>query len=321
MPLWQAILLLVLGFFLLAKCTPWLVDGGVVIADRLKVPQLLIGLVLMAFATTAPEFAVSFLSALSGKPEMALGNAVGSVIVDDCVALAALGVFAAAPLVIARPRHIAVLGAMLLAIDAVAFALSADGLLDRWEGSVLLASFLVYLAYIIRDGKRNPPSDVATPHRSTPALLAMFLAGLLIVLGSAHVVVMGAVELSLAFGVPEAVVALTVVAVGTSIPEIATCVVSAHKGHGSLAVGTIIGADILNIAWIAGASAVANPLAVEQKVVYFMFPAMIFVVAFMLAGIVWKKKMTRLHGVLLFILYLVYMSLMFWLFPPSLAAH
>jgi cation:H+ antiporter len=107
------------------------------------------------------------------------------------------------------------------------------------------------------------------------------------------------------------------VAIGTSIPEIATCIAAARKGHGSLAVGDILGADILNISWIAGASACANPLVVQTKVIRFMFPSMLAIVVVTLAGLVWRRSMTRGLGAVLMCMYVVYMAAMVFLFPPG----
>lgn len=344
---WEALVLLALSFYLLWKSASWLVDGAVGIAERFGVPKLLIGIVLVGFATTAPEFAVSILSAISGNPEMALGNAVGSVIVDDGVALALVGILAVAPVMCSR-RVLRTAAVFLIVIDVAAFVLIITNragdkfVLTRSGGAVLLTLFFVYLGYIIWDRKKHPGAEderkgassellekgsvgpreagEKPAERGLAALLGLFLLGLVIVVGASEVVVVSAKRLAVAARVPPAVVALTVVAIGTSVPEIATCVAAARKGHGALAIGDIIGADILNIAWIAGASAVANPLAVDTKVIYFMFPSMLAIVGVTLAGLLWKNRMTKKLGITLIVMYCVYMGLMVWLFPPQLGA-
>lgn len=342
-PVWKAFVLLVLAFYLLAKSSSWLVDGAVGIAERLRVPKLLIGIVLVGFATTAPEFAVSIISAVTGNPEMALGNAVGSVIVDDGVALALVGLLAAVPVAVPR-RMLLQTAAFLVVIDVTAFVLvitnrlGGDFVLTRWGGGVLLGLFFVYLVYIIWDRIRRPEeahprgsapeespavpaaakAEAKGAGRGLPALIGLFVLGLAIVIGASDVVVISAKRLASAAGVPNAVVALTVVAIGTSLPEIATCVTAARKGHGALAVGDIIGADVLNIAWIAGASAVANPLVVQPKVIYFMFPSMLIIVLTTLGGLIFLKRMTRGLGIVLVAEYVIYMGVMFWLFMPPL---
>lgn len=322
LPVWQAFVLLACAFYLLAKGAGWLVDGSVGIAERFNVPKLLIGIVLLGFATTAPEFAVSFLAALAGIPEMALGNAVGSVIVDDGVALALVGLLSATPVLIDR-RLLRQTGIFLIAIDLLAFAFVAfDSTLSRAEGGVLLVCFFTYLGYMIWDRSRHPAaagdSELAQVEeqiagRGLGYLVAMFVLGLLFVIGASKGVVMSAERIAAWAGIPESVVALTIVAIGTSLPEIATCISAARKGHGALAVGDIIGADILNVAWVAGASAVAHPLAVQPNVIWFMFPSMLIVVATMLIGMALKGRMTRALGAVLAGEYVVYMAVLMYL--------
>jgi len=327
-PVWQAFVLLACSFYLLAKGANWLVDGSVGIAERFRVPKLLIGIVLLGFATTAPEFAVSVLAALAGIPEMALGNAVGSVIVDDGVALALVGILSATPAFVNR-RLLLQSGVFLVVIDVLAFVFAATGsTLSRIEGGSLVACFFIYLGYVLWDRWRHPEAAGEAGHeleeveeaikgRSIGPLIGLFIMGLVLVIGASKVVVVSAERIATWAGIPEAVVALTVVAIGTSLPEIATCVTAARKGHGALAVGDIIGADILNVAWIAGASAIANPLTVQANVIWFMFPSMLIIVLTMLVGLAWRGRMTRWLGVVLIAEYVVYMAVMavltFWL--------
>ena len=321
LPVWQAFVLLACAFYLLAKGATWLVDGSVGIAERFKVPKLLIGIVLLGFATTAPEFAVSFLAALAGIPEMALGNAVGSVIVDDGVALALVGVLSATPALVNR-RLLLQSGVFLVVVDVLAFVFAVtDSTLSRAEGGVLVGCFFVYLGYVLWDRWKYPAApdeaereleevQASIEGRGIGPLVGLFIMGLVLVIGASKVVVMSAERIATWAGIPEAVVALTVVAIGTSLPEIATCVTAARKGHGALAVGDIIGADILNVAWIAGASAIANPLVVDANVIWFMFPSMMVVVLTMLVGLIIQRRMTRMLGVVLLAEYAVYMVAM-----------
>jgi len=346
LPIWQAFVLLACAFYLLAKGAGWLVDGSVGIAERFKVPKLLIGIVLLGFATTAPEFAVSFLSALAGIPEMALGNAVGSVIVDDGVALALVGVLSTAPALVNR-RLLIQSGVFLVIIDILAFVFAVtDSTLSRVEGGVLVTCFFVYLGYVLWDRWKHPAGaeeaegaegaegaeselegiQARVAGRGLGRLVVLFVMGLCLVIGASKVVVVSAERIATWAGIPEAVVALTIVAIGTSLPEIATCITAARRGHGALAVGDIIGADILNVAWIAGASAIANPLVVPSNVIWFMFPSMMVVVLTTLGGLAIRGRMTRALGIVLLAEYAVYMAVLSWLtfvtgaFPVS-AGH
>ena len=168
----------------------------------------------------------------------------------------------------------------LIAIDLLAYSLCFDGTLGRGEGLVLVLGFVGYLYYLYRDQKRRRgevevPLEAGGKGRVRILLFFLGLAGVLI---SSEWIVDSAPVVARHFGVPDVVIALTLIALGTSVPEIATCIVSARKGQGALAAGNILGADILNICWIAGASAVVNPLTVGAPVIHFMFPSMLVIV-------------------------------------------
>ena len=287
---WPVIGVMAVAFIILAKSADWLVEAAIEIAQRIHVPPMLIGIVLVSLGTTAPELAVSVNAALSGQAAMALGNAVGSVIYDDGIALPLAALFAPAVILIDRMvlRSAAI---FLIAIDIVAYILCLDGILGRWEGSILVLGFIIYLFYTYWEQKRDRKDERAPAiaaeegekRRSWVGVALFFCAGLAGVLISSEWIVVAAPIIAEAFGVPSVIVALTVVALGTSIPEIATCIIAARKGQGGLAVGNILGADILNICWIAGASAMVNPLNVGVKVINFMFPSMLVIVFAMLA--------------------------------------
>jgi cation:H+ antiporter len=220
----------------------------------------------------------------------------------------------------------------LVTIDLAAFALillspavSPAGtpvyVLTRAGGITLLALFFAYLVYIVWDRRKFPPgpeelahelgpAEAASAGRGLGALVFWFAAGLVLVIGGSEVVVGSARNLATALSIPRTVISLTIVAIGTSVPEIATCVAAARKGEGALAVGDIVGADILNIAWVAGASATVNPLAIARPEILFMFPAMLVIVGTMLTGLFLAGRMTRALGVVLVTEYVVYMTLM-----------
>ena len=309
---------MVVAFAILAKSADWLVEGAIEIAQRLHVPPMLIGIVLVSLGTTAPELAVSIKAALSGQAAMALGNAVGSVIYDDGIALPLAALFA--PVVILIDRTVLRSAAIfLIAVDIVAYILCLDGILGRWEGGVLVLGFVIYLFYTYwEQKKRRKDGTVAAPEvetgsgqRSWLVIFLLFCGGLGGVLISAEWIVVAAPIIAEAFGVPSVIVALTVVALGTSIPEIATCIIAARKGQGSLAVGNILGADILNICWVAGASAMVNPLDVGIKVINFMFPSMLVVVLAMLGLMRIGFRLEKWKGGVLLVLCVVYLIVLY----------
>ncbi len=322
MDIWADIGILILCFVVLAKCANWFVDGAVGIAEYFNVPKMLSGIVLMSLATTSPELAVSVMSALKGKPEIALGNAVGSVIVDDGVALG-LGALVAPAAIAVNPYLLKTTGIFLIVVDVAAYAMAIDGTLGRLEGGVLVLLFVAYIAFVYVTRKNAQDAEKFDEleeiqefiaGKSLGGLMFWFCLGLIGVLLTSHFIVGSASSIASFLDINNAVIALTVVAIGTSLPEIATAVTSARKGHGELMVGNILGADILNICWIAGASALVNPLVVPPRVIHFSFPAMLIIVTTMLVVMRTRHRLTRGEGVLLLALYAIYLALTAHLF-------
>ena len=321
MGIWEAAGLMVLSFALLAKCADYLVEGAIDIARYLRAPPILIGIVIVGIGTTAPELAVSVTAALGDSPEVALGNAVGSVIYDDGVALPMAALFATTAIAIDRVvlRSAAI---FLITVDLVAWYMASDGTLARVEGGALVGLFVLYLIYSFWEQKRRPRVEVdaeeAAP-RSLWLVALLFSGGLAGVVVSSHFIVAATPVVAAALGLPDVVIGLVVVALGTSIPEIATCIVAARKGQGALAVGNILGADILNICWIAGASALANPLVVPADVVRFMFPWMLAIVLAMLGLMRYGYELNRWKGLVLLALCIAYLIALFATNPGALA--
>ncbi len=309
-----AILVLVVCFAVLTKCATWFVDGAVGIAEHYNVPKMLIGIVLVSLATTAPELAVSVMSAIRGEAEIALGNAIGSVIVDDTVAIGLAALVATAPIAI-EPRLLKTTGLFLIVVDLIAYWLVWDGELSRGEGAILLGLFFVYLvfAYVTQKKMGSDKSqelteiEEAIAGKSLVSLAFWFLLGLVGVLVASNFIVDAATTIALALGISSGMIALTVIAIGTSLPEIATAVTAGRRGHGEIVVGNILGADILNVCWIAGASAMVNPLIVGPKEVHFMMPTMLVVVLAMLITMWTRFKLTRFEGGILMSLYIGYL--------------
>ena len=320
MGVWEAAGLMVLSFALLAKCADYLVEGAIDIARYLHAPPILIGIVIVGIGTTSPELAVSVTAALKGSPEVALGNAVGSVIYDDGLALPMAAFFATAAIPIDRIvlRSAAI---FLITVDLVAWYMASDGTLARVEGGILVGLFVLYLIYSFWEQKRRPRTEIeaAVPRRSLWMVVLLFVCGLAGVVVSSHFIVEATPVVAKALGLPDVVIGLVVVALGTSIPEIATCIVAARKGQGALAVGNILGADILNICWIAGASALANPLVVSAKVVNFMFPWMLAIVLTMLGLMRIGYSLNRWKGLVLLVLCIAYLIALFATNPGALA--
>jgi cation:H+ antiporter len=314
---------LIISFIVLARCAGLFVDSAVAIAHKLKVPQLVIGIVLVSFATTAPELTVSLMSALRGNPEIALGNAVGSVICDDGLALALAAVFSVSAIAVI-PAVLKTSGLFLIGIELVAFLFVAfDYSLSRVEGIVLVALFAGYIWFLYYQHKKGAIMDTGESEEavekavgSMVKIVFLFVVAVAGIIIASDFVITSAITIATWFHVPKTVIALTMIALGTSIPEVATCIAAARKKAGAIGVGNIIGADIMNICWVAGASAIANDLTITRKEVYFMFPAMFVIVGSMLIMLRLGYKLTKAKGIVLLGLYAVYLVTSFILFPP-----
>lgn len=314
----------IVALLVLFKAGEWFVGGAVGLSEHLRLPRILIGIVVVGFSTTLPELLVSVQAAAQGMPEVALGNAIGSVIADDALALALAALIA--PILIHHQATFRIAAWFLIGVDFIAFGLAADGLLNRFEGAVmiaLLAVYLIYAVYAAKKGRALMPAEAVPSHAadSWSGVLLRFMGGFAGVFIASNLVIASATTLAEAFGVPTFVISLTMVAVGTSLPEIATVIAAVRKGEGEVAAGNIIGADILNILWIAGMSALVNPIEVAQKVILFSFPAMIVVVVTMLFFLRTHWRMDRWEGGVLLAMYAVFLVLLSVLFGPESMSH
>ena len=316
--IWVNILVIIGAFFILSYSANFLVDGAVGVAVKLKVSKIIIGIVLVGFATTAPEFTVSLLSALRGLPEIALGNALGSVIVDDALALG-LGIIVS-PIAIKVDSHIIKTTGLFLLLAAVAsFILALNAKVSRIEGVILVVAYIIYIAAIVRGERKkyliNNDQDKdedyeLDQHRKSGNLLRQILRLALGVVGiivASEFLVDASIFVARTIGASEAIIGLTIIAIGTSLPEIATSIAACRRRHGDLALGNIIGADILNILWIIGASAIANPIYLERRMIFYSFPWMLIVLILMLIMARTKYMLFKRNGIVLVSVYIIYL--------------
>lgn len=325
-PLYLDILYLALAVGILWKCADWFVEGAVALARKMAVPQMLVGLVIVSITTTSPELMASVMAALRGMPAVALGNAVGSVIVDASLALGLAAVLASTPLL--ADRHLfRVSACMLMLVIPLSFVMCLDGTLARADGAILLGIYAAYVVVSYVLVRRRPAEaaielsvpDVDVVHLSGARVAALFFGGFLGVLGGSHLLLEGALGIAERAGLSPVVVGLTVVAIGTSMPEIATCVASAIKKHSGIGLGNILGADILNICWVAGLSSIANPLHAERQVIFIMYPAVVIIVGAMLMMLRRDYSLKRWNGAVLLLLFIGYMLVLFLVAPPGQA--
>lgn len=299
---------LVVGSLLLIVGADRLVTGASAIAKRLGLSQLVIGLTVVALGTSTPELFVSAAGALQGKTDLAVGNVVGSNIGNLLLILSVTGVIT--PLAV-NPRILSFDTFVMIAAAVMVAALGADGSLSRGDGAILLACLAAYLWVSVKSAKgADTDAKDASPATLPPLLpsLAWLVLGLGLLAGGSQLVVFGAVELARAAGLSELVIGLTIVAVGTSLPEIVTSILAARRGDTDLSVGNVVGSNILNVFAILGASCMltSEGLQVPQVALEFDIPVMIGVSILAWPMFRTHRTVTRLDAVILGIGYVLY---------------
>lgn len=308
-------ILFVVGFVLLIKGADWLVDGSVSIAQRLKVPDLVVGLTVVAFGTSAPELSVNIVASINGNNGLAIGNIVGSNIFNI---LFILGICAMVKNLTVKRSTVwaeipmSLFAALLLGYmvnDTVTDA-NAINQISRADGWVLLAMFGLFLFYILRLAKNDVSDEVPQVAKmnlaSAVGLVALGLAGLII---GGKWIVDGAIEIALSLGYSETFIGLTVVAMGTSLPEFATSVAAVRKGNTDIAIGNVIGSNIFNIFWILGVSALINPVTfdvAENMSVYTCIGASLILFILLFVGI--RHQIQRWQGLAMLVMYVGYIA-------------
>lgn len=304
-----AALIFAAALAILVKSANFFVDGAVGIANIFGIPKIVIGIVLVSLATTLPEFSVSVQSAYLGHPEIALGNAVGSVMADEGLALSLAAIIGIS---IAVDKNILKsFGFFLIGSAFISYAFAFDAFIGRIEGILLISLLAGYYYYLIRRGMPKSAQEhqkTSLSHPKLKKILVFFIIGAAGVIVSSRLVIWSGLSIAKIFGVPEIIIGLTMIAIGTSLPEISTAITSAVKGHGEIAIGNILGADVLNLLWIIGAAAIVNPIRVNPRTIAFAYPWMIILVVTMVILMWHRHQLTRKKGILLVGLYVIYFS-------------
>ena len=309
------IFLLIAGFVVLGVAGEALLRGAVTVAARLNVSPLIIGLTIIAFGTSAPELTVSLNAALNGQPDISIGNVVGSNIANILLVLGLMAVVS--PFVVSQGTLTRDGGFML----GVSLFLAVCGLLGGISfaiGGALLAVLIGFTAYLYtsaRTGSDTAEAEAGVDENQVPGGLAVavpvLLVGLTGIVWGAELMVDGAVGLARLWGLSEAVIALSLVAIGTSLPELAVSMVAALRGHAALAVGNIIGSNISNILLILGGTALVAPLPISADMAVRDIPIMCAVAGLGLWFMASGRRMTRGEGAFCLALYGAYMGFIF----------
>lgn len=300
--------LFILGLLLVLKGGDLFVDSSITIASRLKVPRMIIGGTIVSLATTAPEFVVSTTASYMGDAGIALGNAVGSAIANIGLIVGVSAILAPIVIDVADFRRRS-LWMLLSATLVVLF--SWDFNLGRNSGLILFALAILYLSLncirAILERKKTPSESVIQDSNiSMKKAILMFLSGAALVIVGSKLLVNSGIAIAEALKIPSLIIGLTAIAVGTSLPELVTAITSAKKKVADLSIGNIIGANVLNLAFITGASAMIRPLSIELFTRYYAF-LWLFIMIFALMIIFWKKgQMGKKAGIILVSLYVIY---------------
>ncbi len=296
--------LLALGFLMLVKGADWFVDGAAGIADRFGVPQLIIGLTIVAMGTSAPEAAVSITAGLKNNAGITIGNIVGSNILNILIILGITSLIVAVAVANSTIRYEI---PFMLFITILLMGMGYTGQkISFWEGIVLWIVFLFYLGYLFVMAKKKQ-EDQSQEYQKLPIwkLLLAVLVGLVAVVWGSDITVDAATALAKGFGLSERFIGLTIVALGTSLPELVTSVSAAIKGKADIAIGNIVGSNIFNILFVVGTTALIIPVVFEPKFLIDTFIAFGAGLVLLLC-VARRKKLVRMHGVIMLIGYIAY---------------
>jgi len=303
MSIFVAVALVLVGFVLLIWSADVLVDNASELASNLGVSTFLIGIVIVGFGTSAPELFVSAMAAMEDKGNLALGNALGSNITNIGLVLGAAAVvgFLSVDKVVAK-RDIP----MVIVAGIVSVALLIDGTLSRIDGLVLLALLVAYLVYSAKAAGGS--TEEVIPEKSTALSAAWTIGSIIVLMGASRILVEGAVTIATFFNVSELLIGLTIVAIGTSLPELAAAIAAAKKGVHEMIIGNIIGSNVFNTLGVLGLTGALRETGIDTGVLWRDFPVMFAFTIFMLIVGLYKGGFGRREGILLLIGYFSYLG-------------
>ncbi len=310
----ETVLLFVLSLLFITKGADWFTESAISISTKSGLPKILIGATIVSFATTAPEFAVSATAAFIGHTDLTVGNAVGSAICNIGLALGVVILMKAIPV---EGRGFLIKGAFMLFAGILLIGLTLDRVLSPVDGVMLLVVFIAFMYYNYRsqkalfDGREQRERLAFGEIRRD---LMFFVLGAVLVVAGSRVLVDTGTEIARWLGIPEMVIGLTLIALGTSLPELITAISATLKGHQDLSVGNILGANTMDIAMILGFSSQITPLPILEQSIYYDFPVMILIMGMLVVFGMTKKCLEKWEGGLILATYVIYVAglLMFY---------
>ena len=299
------IIYIVFGIIMVLWGAGKLTDGATSLAARMNIPPIVIGLTVVAMGTSMPEFFISFISALKGTTDLAVGNVVGSNIFNAMLIVGTAALVA--PMTILKSTVKKDIPFAILA-SAMLIPMTLDGNISRFDAALLFVVFIAFMVYTVRSAKNGKSQDEAEA-KQMPVwqAIAFFILGLACLIVGSNLFVDGATEVASLLGVSEAVIGLTIVAGGTSLPELATSVVAARKGQSAIAMGNVIGSNVMNILMILGVTGLIHPMAI-QGITWLDLSVMLVSVLLLWLFSFTKYTVARWEGAVLVILFLGYMT-------------
>lgn len=300
-----SLFIMVVGFILLIKGADWFVDGAAGIAAKLGIPQLVIGLTIVAMGTSAPEAAVSISSALKGNAEITIGNIVGSNIMNILIILGLASVITV--IKVAKSTVYYEIPFMILITLLLLFFGYTGNKVDFFEGIILWLCFILYFVYLFMMAKKSREKEEENTGKQKPAwlLVVLIVIGMVMIVFGSDFTVNGATRIAKIIGISERFIGLTIVALGTSLPELVTSVTAAKKGNADIAIGNIVGSNIFNILFVVGTTALITPVAFAANFVIDLIISAICGVILWI-GVFKKKQLGRPMGIFMLICYAAY---------------
>lgn len=296
-------LLLVIGFILLIKGADFFVDGATFIANKFKIPPIVIGMTIVAIGTSLPEITISVLASFKGSNGMAIGNILGSNILNICLILGLVACFSAVPV---KKQTIKIDIPFLIILETILLVLGfIGGSLSGLDGVILCVLFIGFTLYIIKSSKGQPAEEIEAKDLKVWQVILYLVGGCVAIKFGGDFIVDSATTIAKQFGMSDNLIGLTIVALGTSLPELVTSVVAARKGQIDLALGNVIGSDIFNILLALMLSSIVSPLTYTfENIVDNIVAILIAIFTFIFACT--DKQIKRLEGVSLLLIYVVY---------------
>jgi cation:H+ antiporter len=308
MEIFIQIVFLVLGFVMLIKGADWFVEGASALADKLGIPPLVIGLTIVAMGTSAPEAAISISASIKSSADIAVGNVLGSNIMNVLLILGLTSIIT--PLAVQKSTIKYEIPFVILITAVFGFLGLSDNTLGIFDGIILWVLFIAYLAYLFVMAKKGKAQqeEEEKPKESLPQLLIFGAIGIALVIVGSNITVDAATSLARIFGMSERFIGLTIVAFGTSLPELVTSVTAGLKKKADIAVGNIVGSNIFNILFVIGTSALITPVAYQSEFLIDTIVCILTVVLLLICVLNKSQKLKRCGGIIMLLCYAGYFA-------------